>query len=176
MKNQILSILILALISTPLLAESGDGFFSNAGLRIGVDTESSVNLSSYELYGTSESLWSWELTENLNADLQLETAIGVLTGEGETAAYVRFAPVLEVSADDFPVSFILSSGPTLYSQATFDQYDLGGNIHFTSSIGLNWNTYENWTLGYRFQHTSNANLRDPNPGLEMHTLSLERSF
>ncbi len=178
MKNRHLPVLglVLSLACSPLLAGTCDSFFADAGIRIGIDAEDNVDLSSYEIFATSEPIWAWQLTDSLNLDLGIETALGALTGEGETAVYARLAPVLELSFGDFPVSLSISSGPSLYSEDTFGPRDLGGEFQFTSGIGLNWQTCENWTLGYRFQHTSNADLNEPNPGLEMHTISLSRAF
>ncbi len=162
-------------LATLLNAHDGDSLFSEAGLRVGIDSESKVSLSSYEIFGTIETDWSWELSENTRLDLDIETAVGFLTGDGE-AVYGKIAPVAELHFADFPLSLVVSSGPSLYSDDKFDGYDIGGSFQFTSSVGVNWDVCENWTVSYRFQHTSNANLGDPNPGLEMHTLSAGYAF
>lgn len=157
-------------------ADSGDPLFDDAGIRIGVDAENRVDLISYELFGTVDLDWSWNLSDRLTLDLDIETALGGLSGEGETAVYGRIAPVAELRMGDFPVTVVLSSGPSLYSEDTFDDYDIGGNFQFTSSIGLNWEFDDAWAVGYRFQHTSNADIDDPNPGLDMHTVSIAYTF
>jgi hypothetical protein len=182
MKTVVVSLLAVsaALIGptlSPLAAqESSDSVFSHAGLRLGTDAENKVDFFSYEVFGTIDMGWTWDLSENIRLDLEIETAIGGLSGEGETAIYGRIAPVAELHFGDFPVSIVFSSGPSLYSEDRFDQYDIGGHFHFTSSAGLNWQFDDAWTLGYRFQHTSNADLDNPNPGLDMHTLSLDYQF
>lgn len=167
-----LALLGLTIFSAQVQAE--DCFFNSCetGFRAGFDSESNVSLNSYEIFGTINSPWSWELSDSINADLNFEAALGALTGEGETAGYVRLAPVLEISFGDFPVSIVMSTGPSLYSEDTFDDYDMGGNFHFTSSVGLEWKISENWALNYRLQHTSNADINDPNPGLDMHTVGI----
>lgn len=173
MKTSItLGLIALTISGAQLQAE--DCFFNScqAGFRVGFDAENTVSLNSYEIFSTIDSPWSWELSDSITADINFEAALGALTGEGETAGYIRFAPALEISFGDFPVSVVMSSGPSLYSEDTFDQYDMGGNFHFTSSIGLEWEMCENWSLNYRFQHTSNADINDPNPGLDMHTVGL----
>jgi hypothetical protein len=160
----------------PLTAQSEDCFFSNIGTRIGIDAEEHVSLSSYEVYSNVDLNWSWSLSENLRLDLSIETALGALTGENEKAAYGRIAPLAELHYAELPVHVVFSSGPSLYSQSSFDDYDIGGNFHFTSSIGCNWALNETWAIGYRFQHTSNANLNKPNPGLDMHTVNIAYAF
>lgn len=177
MKTIALSILAIAGgLSSSLATQSENSFFSDAGIRIGIDAENKVDLVSYELFGTIDTGWTWNLSDSIQLDLDIETAIGGLSGEGETAVYGRIAPVAEIHFGDFPVSIVLSSGPSLYSEDTFDNYDIGGNFQFTSSLGLNWEFDDAWTIGYRFQHTSNADIDSPNPGLDMHTVSIAYTF
>ena len=170
------SSLLIALTLSTLSATADDFTFTDAGFRAAIDAENNVNLSSYEVFGKLSSPWNWELTDNITADLTFDLAVGALTGEGETAGYIHFGPSLEFAFDDFPVTLVIASGPSLYSEDTFDKFDLGGNVHFTSSIGFNWQACENWSIGYRFQHTSNAGLDSHNPGLDMHALSVGYSY
>jgi hypothetical protein len=166
------SSLFTALTLSALSATADVFTFTQAGLRAGVDLESQINLTSYEVFGTLSSPWDWQLTDHITADLTFEAALGALTGEGETAGYIHFGPSLVVSFGDFPVKLVISSGPSLYSEDIFDTYNIGGNVQFTSSIGLNWQACEDWSVGYRLQHTSNAGLDSLNPGLDMHALSI----
>ena len=166
----------LSLTTSLVAAQSAEGVYSDAGIRIGMDGENRIDLMSYEVFGTIDLGWMWDLSENIRLDLDIETAIGALSGEGETAVYGRIAPVAEFYYDDCPVSLTLSSGPSVYSEDTFDRYDIGGNFQFTSSAGLNWELNDFWTIGYRFQHTSNGHMSSPNPGLDMHTLSAAYTF
>lgn len=170
----LLAICINSLI--PLAAQSKNPLFSNAGLRVGIDAENEINLVSYELFGTFDMDWSWQLSQHIRLDLDIETALGGLSGESKTAAYGRIAPVAEFHFGDFPISLTFSSGPSLYSEDTFDKYDIGGTFQFTSSLGFDWALNKDWSLGYRFQHTSNADLEYPNPGLDMHTFHIAHTF
>ena len=177
MKNLIVSsILALIACTSSLIAANDECIFQEFGLRAGVDAESGISLQSYELFTTLDSPWSWEPTETITIDLKFESALGALTGEGETAAYFRIGPLVEISFGDFPVMIVASSAPTVYSEDTFDQYDIGGNFQFTSSLGLAWEISDTMTISYRFQHTSNANIDEPNPGLDMHTLGVGFTF
>jgi hypothetical protein len=159
-----------------LSAQASEFALSEVGLRAGIDSEQSIELSSYEVFGLFETPWDWAITDKLHADLQIEAAAGVLTGTGNTAAYCHLGPVLSVSYGNCPLSLTLSSGPTVLSEDTFGDKDIGGNFQFTSGIGLNWQASERWSIGYRLQHTSNASIDYPNPGLDMHTLSLSVAY
>jgi hypothetical protein len=158
------------------LVEAPGIHFNELGARLGTDAESRVDLLSYEVFGTVALEWSWALSDNLQFNIDFETALGGLSGEGETAVYARIAPIASLHLTDFPVSLVISSGPSLYSDSTFGDYDMGGNFHFTSSVGLNCALTETWAVAYRFQHSSNAHLNKTNPGLDMHTLSVGYKF
>ena len=62
------------------------------------------------------------------------------------------------------------------SRDEFGSKDLGGNFQFTSHAGLNWDFAEHFRVGYRFQHMSNAGLREPNPGLNLHLFAVSYLF
>lgn len=162
--------------TSSLLATDDECIFQEIGLRVGLDDGQDISLRSYEVYATMDSPWNLEPTDSIKIDLDFETAFGALTGEGETAAYFRIGPVVEISFGDFPVMIVASSTPSLYSEDTFDKYDIGGHVQFNHSIGLAWDITETININYRYQHTSNAGLDEPNPGLDMHTLGIDFTF
>jgi lipid A 3-O-deacylase len=45
-------------------------------------------------------------------------------------------------------------------------------VHFTSHLAVNYRFRRGPQIGYQFQHKSNAGLEDPNPGLDMHMLTV----
>lgn len=155
--------------------ESSESFFKTAGIRVGSESGSEANLTSYELYGTTAPQWSWDLCDKVSTGIGYEAAIGVLVGEGDTAAYIHFGVALECAHEDLPVTLVLTTGPSLYSEDRFGDYDMGGNVQLTSSAGLNWQVCENWSIEYRYQHTSNAGLESHNPGLDMHAIGLSHT-
>ena len=150
--------------------------FNTVGMRIGFDSDTKVSLTSYELYETSDPQWSWDLSESMTTGIGYEAAIGALAGEGEVSAYIHFGFTLEFAHDALPVTLVLATGPSLYSEDTFEDFDLGGNVQFTSSAGLNWQVCDGWAVEYRYQHTSNAGLESHNPGLNMHAFALSHNF
>ena len=60
----------------------------------------------------------------------------------------------------------------------FDRHrlDLGSELQFITSIGFDWELSPRWILGYRWQHISNAGVRDRNPGLNLNTISVGFRF
>lgn len=170
------------LLITPLafvfgcLPLSADFSFDSVGARIAFDNESSINVRSYEAIAMVETPWECDLGDEIELEIALEGSLGAIDGEGETAGMVHlgFAAMLEF--DDVPVELVVSSGPTLLTEDKFDTFDLGSNFQFTSTIGLDWEMVDDWTLGYRYIHISNAGFGDPNPGLNMHAVNLLYSF
>jgi len=146
------------------------------GFRFGLDAESDVNLTISELYLTLGPPWAWELGDTAKVLLLFETAAGVVDGEGSTAFVLSVTPVVRLAFEDVPFDLVVSSGPAYYSDDTFGSLDIGGEFQFISRFGVDWRINENWRIGYRYEHTSNAGLDDTNPGLNFHVLGVACMF
>lgn len=57
-----------------------------------------------------------------------------------------------------------------------DHLDYGGHIQFTSGLGVGYRFADRWLVGYQYEHMSNSNLYDANPGGEFHTLLVSYFF
>lgn len=164
------------LSSLPLISQADSFEWSDIGLRIGTDAENRVSVQSYELISTLETPWSWSPSESFEIDLGLELGLGALDGEGETGLLAHIGPSLEIEFGDFPLELIISSGPALLSEHVFENLDLGGSFQFMSAVGFDLEVAEDWTIGYRYLHISNAGLHDENPGMNLHALTLLYEF
>jgi len=168
--------LLLLLLAATASAQS-DGFFvRDIGGSFGFDAQSQVSFESYEISSTIASPWTWTLGEKRRLRLDFEVGIGVLHGEGNTGGFARVAPLLDLSKDGFPVSLFATTGPILLTEDKYDDFDLGGYIHFASAGGLKWQLHHGWSVSYRIQHISNAGIASPNPGLDLHLFRLAHSF
>lgn len=168
--------LSICFIALSLVCDADEFEWSDMGLRVGLDVENSIDVQSYEWISTLDTPWSWSPGENFEIDLGLELGLGVLNGEGETGILAHVGPSLAIEMGDLPLEFVISSGPALLSEDTFDTLDLGGSFQFMSAIGFDLEVIENWNLGYRFLHISNAGLHDKNPGMNLHALTLLYKF
>lgn len=54
--------------------------------------------------------------------------------------------------------------------------DYGGPFQFSSGLGLGYALSTHWLVGYQYEHMSNANMYDQNPGLDSHSLHIEYRF
>jgi len=169
------SIAISTLVATcpPL---SADYSLDAVGARVGLDNSGSIDLRSYEAIVLVETPWEWDISEQVELEIALDGSLGVINGEGETAGMAHLGFTAYVEFDDFPLELVISSGPTLLTEDQFDQFDLGSKFQFTSAFGVDWDIRDEWTLGYRYLHISNAGFDDPNPGLNMHAVSLFYHF
>ena len=107
---------------------------------------------------------------------QIDTSLGILRNPDDTAALLTFGPAVQIGHRDFPLRLDVACCPTLLSDHHFGPVDFGLGFQFTSSIGLTWQISPHWTIGYRFQHMSNASLSRNNPGLELHQFSASFCF
>ncbi|NBB78489.1 MAG: hypothetical protein GVY36_03470 [Verrucomicrobia bacterium] len=174
---------LIAIGLLPFLAVSADvknvdAFaWSDLELRIGIDAENRVDIRSYEMIATLSSPWSWTVREKYEMDLGFEFGLGVLDGEGETAVFGHIGPSLGVSLGDLlPLGFVISSGPALLSEHAFSDLDLGGTFQFISAVGFDYAVTEDWNIGYRYLHISNAGLHDKNPGMNLHAATVSHNF
>lgn len=172
--TQVLITLLVSLFGC--LPLSADFSFDSAGARIAFDNEGSINVRSYEVIAMVETPWEWDLSDDIELEIALEGSLGAIDGESKTAAMLHLGFAAIVEFDDFPVELVVSSGPTFLTEDKFRTFDLGSKFQFTSAVGLDWELVDDWKLGYRYLHISNAGLGDPNPGLNMHAVSLLYSF
>jgi hypothetical protein len=111
----------------------------------------------------------------------LDLTVGALELGGETGSFVSFGPSYRYSisiseADRWFVDFGVH--PTYLSSPTYGGRSLGGNFHFTSYVGFGayLGRRKKTSMFLRYQHTSNAGLDSPNPGLDMVGLTFNYHF
>lgn len=146
------------------------------GVRVGtLATNEAEDFTQYEVYGAYELPWRRHLGSSWILGTRLNASLGVLRGDDEEGFIGKVGPGLTLNREGSPWTLDIALSLTGLTEDEFEQQDLGGNIQFSSSLGLNYR-FGATSLGYRFLHMSNAGLDDTNPGLEMHMLELGRYF
>jgi hypothetical protein len=169
--------LVLSCFAAAALPAADSAFvFDGVGVRAGFGSERDEDFTSYELLALVDTPWEWALTDRAELEVELEGVLGVLSTDGGTAGLLHLGVAASVEFEDFPLSLVAGTGPTLLTEHEFGDFDLGGDFHFTSSIGLDLEIFPDWTIGYRYQHISNAGLDDTNPGLNLHAVSAVYDF
>jgi hypothetical protein len=100
--------------------------------------------------------------------VRTEFAAGVISGHGDTRPFASVGPVWRLNGDEQPVFVVFGFTPTLLGGSTLGNQDLGGNLHFTSSlaIGREFGQRQQFLASLRIQHLSNGGLNSSNPGLD----------
>ena len=117
--------------------------------------------------------WSWDVTPEMVvgrwSDSEYDRSVW------EVGVTPLFAAHRAVSAGQIGINFGI--GAHLLSAVRFEDRRLGSAFQFGDHIGVEWRSPSGrWTLGYRYQHLSNASIQPPNDGVEFHLLRLDRSF
>ncbi len=163
----VLSSLILP---SEVFAEKPDrGFFS---LRGGF-SESNVgsNKESFNQYEGSLTLmlpWQWQLPASYWIRTGIDFTAGVLSNSGDNIFVGSIGPRVSFRTPEENFSLDIGIVPTYIEKHNFGASDFGGNLQFTSFIGLYTHFLDRYRLGYRFQHMSNADIYSENPGVDMH--------
>jgi len=100
---------------------------------------------------------------------RMELAIGTIFSNADVRPFVSYGPVWRFPVMG-PSTFVdVGFSPTVLAGSSFDGQDLGGNLHFTSSLSLvgRFGDAEKYSVALRAQHTSNGGLHRTNPGLDM---------
>ncbi|MEO1035993.1 MAG: acyloxyacyl hydrolase [Pseudomonadota bacterium] len=109
---------------------------------------------------------------------RMELALGSFSTPADERFFLSYGPVWRLPERWLPVArdrvFVdLGFAPTYVAGSNLNGRDIGGNFHFTSSLGVGafLDKNRNIELALRVQHTSNGGLADTNPGLDMIGLS-----
>ncbi len=110
---------------------------------------------------------------------RMELSIGTLSAADADRWFVSYGAVWRLPRRWMPfvrdaVHLDFGFSPTWIAGSTVNGRDLGGNLHFTSSLSVGGylNARRTLELSARIQHTSNGGLNNVNPGLDMLGLSL----
>ncbi len=125
-------------------------------------------------------VWSlpmmWDPFTKWHLSSAMDLSAGWLGGGGDDAFISTAGPLLHVRRDSIPLTFDLGSGLTLLSREKFGPRDLGSIVQFSSYASLNYDFGKHLRLSYRFQHMSNGNLGNYNPGLNLHMIGVSYRF
>jgi lipid A 3-O-deacylase len=143
----------------------GSSFESDAGYFRQADIFAGRNLP-----------WQWDSYFGLSFKPRVEISAAWLSGGSEDGFVGTLGPAIELRKGKFPVTLEGGVSPTFLSRYNFSEKDLGGRFQFTDHIGLDWHLTKFFTVGWRYQHMSNAGIYNHNPGLNLQMLSTSYNF
>ena len=166
---------IICVASQPL--SGNEIVWRSIGLRGGVnDHNNDEDFKQYEGFTTWKLPWSRQWDSGWTLGTYLEANAGVLRGGGESAFVGSIGPGIYFTGLKEKIDISMGINPTIISQHTFGDENLGGPIEFTSHIGFAFNFARHFAIGYRLQHMSNGVLYKHNPGLNMHMVEMSYRF
>jgi lipid A 3-O-deacylase len=167
----LLSLLIVANSIAPLPAAAGT---SRHGIRLEGDGPNYLNLAvgSFEGFDDHDDSIAGQVEVRGGKKL---LRIGPLAGihtnlDGGIFGYAGIYLDLDVGP------FVLSPQTSIGAYEEGKSKDLGGAFQFMSGLGLSYEFADLSRLGVRYQHISNANLHDKNPGADILLLNYGIAF
>jgi lipid A 3-O-deacylase len=148
-----------------------------AGLRGGLSPNTGINrFQQVEAFGRWKLPWHWKIYSECYLRPDLDISAGSLWNQNGGGFVGTLGPVVELQLGKFPVELEGGSSPSLLSRNNFGRLNFGDRFQFTSHIGIQWEITKHYTIGWRYQHMSNAGIAEPNPGLNMEMFSASYSF
>jgi hypothetical protein len=120
--------------------------------------------------------WHWDFYSRWRLQPRFELSAGDLNNQHANAFIGTAGLLAELRPGKFPFALEGGSSPTLISRYQFGGMNFGERFQFTTHVGLAWYLTERVSIGYRFEHMSNAGLASPNPGLNLEMLELTYHF
>ena len=170
------ALLALSLSGTAAL-RAEDWALSTTGVRIGLPASKSG-----KDFWRAEGLvgwtlpWDWSFCNDWNLDSRLDLTAGWLGDGYKNAAVVTLGPSFGLHHKGWPVSLEGGVSPTFISRYDFVSKDFGSYFQFTSHAGLTWQFVKHFSIGYQFQHMSDAGISEHNPGLNLQVIELRYIF
>lgn len=129
-----------------------------------------------------DSLWSrglgnWSATLLPELELNHFRYLGSQPGpdslnEAGIKGMVRFAR----TGGDLKPYAELGLGVSLFSRDQLGTRDFSTRLQFSEHVGLGIEFGKGWFAGWRYSHYSNAGLKEPNDGIDLHQLLIGVSF
>jgi hypothetical protein len=129
-----------------------------------------------EAFAQMELPWKWDFISDFYFRPGLDASAGWISDNAADGFIGTLGPMLKLGKGKFPVTLEAGVSPTILSRDRFGAKDFGDDVQFTSHIGVNWQVTKHFTVGWRFQHMSNAGLARPNPGVNLEILSIGYKF
>jgi hypothetical protein len=162
-------VLTVALCSAAA-AQAAD--LNTLGVRGGGDTGiAREEYSAAELYYYRTLPWQKQLADGIVVYSRIDAGVGYLRTAPQDANWVAVGADVVVSFADGWVTLDGGFRPGWLGESRFGEDDFGGSLQFWSHAGLTVQLGR-LSLGYRFQHISNADIYDENDGIDLHMVGV----
>ena len=164
---------LLWLLPQLVLATENNIKLAEVGLRTGIPATSySDDITQVDLYMTVELPWKTHSDSRFRVRSRADFTVGAINGSDRLSVLGSFGLSVAISSAQDRIAFIAGTGPAGLSRYRFRTETFGGPLQFISHIGTQIKITHKLSATYRFQHMSNANIYDRNPGLNLHAISI----
>lgn len=147
------------------------------GFRAGTnDSRNEERFGKYEFFVNSTLPWAWRSRSGWILASRLDFTGAALHAAGTTGFLGSLGPALLVTKQGGRLVVDLGIGPAYLGEDIYGREDLSGHIQFFTHGGVSIRIIRSLSVGYEFQHISNANIEQPNPGLNMHCVQIAYSI
>lgn len=174
-KGWVAGLMFVSLFAARIQAEDSQNYM--VGVRGGATFWGNAgDIQQVDIFGARYLPWTWGDSKSWNLKPRLEASAGWLHDRGEQGFVGTGGPVLELYKGKFPVTLEGGISLSALSRSDYPDRDLGGWFEFTDHLGVNWHINKEFTVGWRYQHMSNAGIYKHNPGINLQMLSASYSF
>jgi len=188
MKPHRLLLLILAVICSTTANAAGNNWIDAISLSYG-EEQGNNDIKAYRvgLQNKWERTWlnegAWYVGGYWDAELAYLEAADHVNSDHNELFDLGLTPVFRMQRDTSLSSGVspyaeVGIGPHLFSHTSLGNKQYSTALQFGSLIGfgLGFGNKGQYEISYRFQHLSNANIKSPNHGIDLHLLRLGYNF
>jgi hypothetical protein len=173
----LLSWVIVSFLAAASSGRAQEFTLESVGMRYGFPTDHrGQGFDQAEVFLNWNLPRQWRLGPDWHVESRFDLSAGWLGRQRFNSALGTVGPTLVLRNKWLPVALEAGASVTGLSRGEFGSKDLGGLFQFTTHAGLNWDFAPHLRVGYRFQHMSNAGIRSPNPGLNLHVFAVSYLF
>jgi hypothetical protein len=147
------------------------------GARAGInDKRNEERFTKYEFFVNYTLPWVWRSQSGWILAPKIDLTAAALHAAGTTGFLGSLGPALTVTKQGGRLAVELGITPAYLGQDIYGKEDLSGHIQFLTHGGVTIRIIRSLSIGYEFQHVSNADIQQPNPGLNMHNVQIGYSL
>jgi lipid A 3-O-deacylase len=182
---QLSSCLAFALFSATSTLATAEPFNPVPAVQVLAGRDAGKDIDKTELTLVWDTGWKWGNPQGWLLNLDLELALAHWNAKGGTNSRNLFeagiSPMFRVEYRGWRVVPYLEGGigvRGLSRTKTSDEHRYSTAFQFadTIGVGISMGDRQQFSVGYRYQHISNANIKRPNPGVDFNEVYLRYRF
>lgn len=161
----------------PSLPAAAEDSIFDISARMGFDAYSDVEyFHLYEIDGRMGFSPYIEWGGGWSLKPALVSAVSVLHAAEEDGLMAGIGPRLELTFPWNRLTAYATGRPSVLSEHQYGNVDLGGWFTFATDVGIRIDLGEYLMIGYVWEHISNANIYNNNPGVNFNVIELSLKF